>query len=993
MHPPYRKLTSFVLGCSLGFMVLQGFSLAQLNPQSIKNSIASNLLRPEYYAAIDFIADGQTTQALALLDSALAQARMVNDQRGIDSVPPLVMMGESHLEQCDIALALEKYDAALQISLMGQRWLSLLKSPPGSIRADTRTREITWAPNSRGTQMGTFTEAWPIALSAPDVLLENTPQGNPGKIVSIDALEILRCQAIALRRRFQLLGPLAKHSPLTRPVLEMFRVNTQGQPEPIVCAVSICRALAEMGAGERVESARILKQNLSLASGVDHPLTAVALLALADLAIDANEILEAEERATEAALAAARASQMEHLAEAIEYLSEAGFADGHDATVVKMLAQIVSWSANKSRLVTIRGQVEWTRLLALMGDLEGFKKNANVTTTMLLPKPIVLPRAEAVLRYARAKTEFLEGSVGDGLDSLVESVAFLRSPSMGYGAPREFQLNLAASLVSSKSLNEDVAEELLAQLIAPSNPGSWRVHPLEQLSWLFADKQNAIEQLNDLRLRRRSDVEMVGAFDEATCRRYRQQGELESRVFDLKMAIFADRKLLTATESAQMALIRSQIPACDPFVAKINDLIGPLLTSPKWDMRKWSEEDSRRWEGATRLSDSQESILWAAAVGPLVVPEVFPPRHSQELLSQSLSKDDAVIYFAFHGEQLRGYLYQSGKWKSWVVADAGALSRQTQQILNDLMLLKMRDGTVNEVQKIWISKKRIDLRNQLFPREVWSSLRTASRWIVVPDRFLWYLPLETLPVSDQPFGLPSIAEHRIVYSPTLGLVPQLIDSNAGMAKFCVDVHANDFLSKSEIRAKELREEIAAIRSHVIVDLSGKGGMYPPSQFFKIAADKLTSFSGSALDSIAPIPTDRQPNLSTIHTWRRLPWGTPSSVVLPGVNSLPMAEQVTGDEWLRVLLPAIAQGTRHLIVSRWPVGGESSASLFRSFVDNRQDMSASEAWQRSVVSSWEEQFDQRGEPLFQKAPFAGDANVVSGKHPLLWSGYITIGDPK
>jgi hypothetical protein len=192
------------------FLLLACVMVLPLHGQSTKNP-GTNVIRPEYYLALERMADGQSMEATAYLDSALVQARIANDQRGIDSIPPLVMLGECAWDQCDIALALERYDAALQLSLQTLPWLTHLKSP-GNIKPDARAREILWAPNTRGTQMGQFTDPWPISIGSPDALLELvSAPAQTGKMVTIDAMEVLRCQAIALRRRYLLLGPLSPH--------------------------------------------------------------------------------------------------------------------------------------------------------------------------------------------------------------------------------------------------------------------------------------------------------------------------------------------------------------------------------------------------------------------------------------------------------------------------------------------------------------------------------------------------------------------------------------------------------------------------------------------------------------------------------------------------------------------------------------------------------------------------------------------------------------
>ena len=970
--------------------MLSSLGLAQQNPVGVKGP-TSNIVRPEYYTASDFFADGQIAQAAIVFEAALSQSRMVNNQRGIDSVPPMVKMGECFWEQCDIGMALENFDAALQISLMSQRWLSLLKPSTGNIRAETRIREVPWAGNSRGTQMGAYNEAWPIALGSSDLLLESAAgQGVAGKVVAIDALEVLRCQAIALRRRFQLLGPLAQHNPLTRPLLNAFSVNVTGQSEAIQSAMNVCRALAALGTGERVASTQLLTQNLSLSNGLDHPLTAIALLTLADLAIESNEIQVAEERALEASIVAARAGQMDHLAEAVEYLSKAGFADGHDAVISKMIQQIVQWSLTKSRMVTIRGQVEFARLSALVGDVETAKKQSNSATTMLLPKQVVMPRAESVVRYAQAKIAFLEGNIREGIEKLFEGVAYLHN-NKGIGSRALFQLDLALQLTISKALNEPVAEAVLGQLLRSPPAGHWRVHPLEQLDWLIVDKTEASNVLLDIQLRTRNDSDLAAALDDSIRNRYRRLNELESRVFDLKILFHGDNRFVG--NPAEASLLRKQIPIVDQNVVRLQQLLAPLQAKPKWDLRKWTEDDTRRWESVIRLAATQESLLWSAAISPLVVAEIFPPRHSQESLSASLRPKDAVVMFASHGTSMRGLLYIFGKWRTWEVADFGSLERQTVNLLRELLELRNRDGNQSEVQKGWGLARRIEIRNLLFPKEVWASLIAAERWIVVPDASLWYLPMETLPLSDFPNSLPCISEHSITYSPTLGLVPFLLDAKPVTKSVRgIDVHASDFLSQDGPRTKDLQESLSA-KKRFVVDIPGKPTNSPQSLFFKISSDSINTYAAMDWNSIAPISTDQNPNQSNIRSWNRLPWGAPSSMLLAGVNAIPPPPQATGDEWLRLTLPLIAQGTRQLSISRWPVGGESTASMMRSFLENQEDLSVSESWRRSVLTLWEEQFEQRKEPVFKGAPLVNPENMVSGSHPLLWSGYIRIGDSK
>ncbi len=180
--------------------------------------VGTNLIRPEYYAALDLIEDGQTEQAIVGFDAALQKSRASQNQRGIDSIPPLVMMGECFWMQGRIGLAMEQYDAALAISVQCSRWTSLLVTKANG-KSEPRSREIDWGGDARrGVEFWNAADLPTIPLGGSDAILELTPNAEEsGRLVPIDALEILRCQAVAIRRRNYLLGNLTPLNPLSLP--------------------------------------------------------------------------------------------------------------------------------------------------------------------------------------------------------------------------------------------------------------------------------------------------------------------------------------------------------------------------------------------------------------------------------------------------------------------------------------------------------------------------------------------------------------------------------------------------------------------------------------------------------------------------------------------------------------------------------------------------------------------------------------------------------
>ena len=290
----------------------------------------------------------------------------------------------------------------------------------------------------------------------------------------------------------------------------------------------------------------------------------------------------------------------------------------------------------------------------------------------------------------------------------------------------------------------------------------------------------------------------------------------------------------------------------------------------------------------------------------------------------------------------------------------------------------------------------IDKRNQFREQSVPTisqievqEIETAHQSVVSPCRS---------PLSDTPNSLPCISEHCITYSPTLGLVQHLLDAGPkAKSDHGIDVHVSEFFSNDQQRERDLRDDLAA-QERQVVDLTGKSALNPPSHFFRIASASIHTYAAMSWENMAPASMEGNSTQSNIRSWSLLPWGAPSSMVLAGVDAVgpvpnSRGDYPSGDDWLRVTLPLIAQGTRQLTLSRWPVGGESTASLMRSFQDNQVDLSISESWQRSVLTLWEDNFEQRREPVFHGSPSTNTEDTVSGSHPLLWSGYIRIGDSK
>ena len=74
-----------------------------------------------------------------------------------------------------------------------------------------------------------------------------------------------------------------------------------------------------------------------------------------------------------------------------------------------------------------------------------------------------------------------------------------------------------------------------------------------------------------------------------------------------------------------------------------------------------------------------------------------------------------------------------------------------------------------------------------------------------------------------------------------------------------------------------------------------------------------------------------------------------------------------------------------VLSRWAVGGESSAALLRELLGGLPGNSLSQAWGSARKQLRERDLDPTKEPLLTKAEH--NLKELTGEEPLFWSGYL------
>jgi CHAT domain-containing protein len=81
----------------------------------------------------------------------------------------------------------------------------------------------------------------------------------------------------------------------------------------------------------------------------------------------------------------------------------------------------------------------------------------------------------------------------------------------------------------------------------------------------------------------------------------------------------------------------------------------------------------------------------------------------------------------------------------------------------------------------------------------------------------------------------------------------------------------------------------------------------------------------------------------------------------------------------------AAGVRSVLLSRWAVGGESTAGLIAEYAQELPVVGMSDAWSRSRDVLRRTELDPVAEPLLTKTEHTREE--TSGDQPLFWAGYL------
>ena len=131
--------------------------------------------------------------------------------------------------------------------------------------------------------------------------------------------EIVRCTALAIRRRAEILGPVSKFDKLTEKLAGVVAGPINLPNHWSQAWGDVERGLAFLAAGKETQGVTYLQQSLSAGGQFDHPLTCVALLELGKISLKKGDYANAAHNFDEATFAAVNFDDFGVLEEAFRY--------------------------------------------------------------------------------------------------------------------------------------------------------------------------------------------------------------------------------------------------------------------------------------------------------------------------------------------------------------------------------------------------------------------------------------------------------------------------------------------------------------------------------------------------------------------------------------------------------------------------------------------------------------------------------------------------
>ncbi len=952
-----------------------------------------------YYTAKRSFRMGDYGDALLGFREAARGGVLGVDGRWIDAICYHTMAGECFYQMGRLGEALDQYEAALHLYIKFKDWMLRVQFPD-SIAEDSGSSvrgRITFGPSARASKLGRFPDKLSILMGRLDndqIVLQGGGVVSPPEFRPVKVDEILRCTALAIRRRGEIMGPACKHDPFTGEIVD---AASRLAAPPNHWSQAWAEALlgfAYAAADRPTEAAASLQRSLLVERQFDHPLTGDALYELGKIAFQQGKYETAKQFFHESTLSAAQFDHFDVMEEAFRQGAITHMVTGQKG-IYPPLVEAAAWADRRSRPLQ-------TSLLLLAAECSAAHSATNDAAAFLAEVEQAMGRGQmldsaigARYQFQAAHVNYQQGNIAKGNAALASAMEFQRE-----GSKRLFQISLADRLYLNDEISPRIAGDLFAALLGEPTEHDWTVDPMETLSVLVTPHLPSLEHWLEVMLIDRKDQEAGLEIADAIRRhRFHVGLPLGGRLLALRWVLEAPASALNERARLQRQSLLVKFPAYAELsrqARKILDELSKISLRP--DDKDLVTEQARLLDELGRITTLQEVMLTDMALRRVPSEFMFPPLRKTKEIQAAMPEGQLTIAYLNTSTAVLRFVVSKKEINIERIPDAAQVERLTAALLRDMGHFdkNMAIGEAQLYSSDWktSAKSIFALVTDKIKPNTWQEY---DELVVVPDGILWYVPFEALQLQLNGELVSLMSQIRIRYAPTLATsVPYGIGHrrNGNFAVVAGKLFPRDTAEVTTAAFEDLR---AAVPGAARIEFP----LPAPSSLFASMCNRLVvldEIDDMVADHFAwsPMQVDRGKPGSELASWLALPWPGPEQIILPGFHTAAsdgLRHGGTGDEVFLTVCGLMASGSRTVLLSRWRTGGQTSVDLTREFARGLSNRSASRAWQRSVQLALVTEIDPEREPRIKPA---GLKPGLTAEHPFFWSGYLLVDsgvDPK
>ena len=937
---------------------------------------SSGYPRDDYWLAMSAFNEGEFRTAA----TAFSRMRRVKSTDGewIDSICHHAMLGECFYQMGQARQALQQYDQALNIFVANQQWIMRLYIPNVSPQNFRSTRKVTWGPSARQMALGKTPNTVSIFRGNLNnfAVIQQGGTIQPAMLTPVHAREIVRCTALAIRRRTEILGLTCRFSPLTQRVVGALELRPAPANHWSQGWISLMLGLAKHSAGQSQAAVAELQSAISFGA-LDHELTGLILLELGKMAFEQQQHAAAAQSFFEASLSAAFYQSYDIVEEAMRWGVMNHVASGQPG-LYRPLVQVANYARLESDWLSASVYVSAAENFVRQADTANAKSMIDKARSISLRAEMIAGEIGARLQLVNTLAEFQIGNLVAGEQSMAKLMMFQQDSSAWL-----IQIDHADALYQNGHVTERTADLLYERVLRDPTKMDWIYAPRDALKYLLTNREPVMHRWFELALNRREIERAVEITDRIRRHRFYKSLPMGGRVLSLRWILEGPEKSLSATALQQRQQLLAKYPKYQQNRVTIDNVKKQLVDLPL--RPEQADQQALQKQGFPILAQgtvAQELLLRRMALEPNPAEFSFPPMYSVKKLRTQLAPDEAVISFFTTSRALHAFMLSNKKYLTWRVGSPAKVQNQLQSLLKAMGHFdgngELTTATLGD--ETWKSSAT-QLAASLFGGATENPFADIQRVVVVPDGMLWYVPFELLPLN----GKPLIESLSFRYSPTVSLSLGDGRNQRPLNRTAImdgPFHLRDDEPARTDRIAEFKKFVPDAET-LATPLPGAGvhvaGM---ADRLVVLQDMVQTGNGGYGWSILPKTAG-----STLGDWMRLPWGQCEVICLPGFKTgaeSGLKRHATGNDLFLATCGLMASGSRTVVLSRWRTGGASTYLMMGEFLKQAQTQGAEQAWRGAVNKVRASESAAGTEPRIRD-----EGQPIKTAHPFFWSGYMML----